>query len=97
MTLTVDLDGNAAIINGKRVALTGTQAEILYLLAEVPGRTVRHDALAARLYGARPECDRPEFERSNIRVLVWQLRKRLAWTGVRIEAVRGKGWRLAAE
>lgn len=70
--LEVNLKGQAVAVNGKPVALTGREYQILELLARKKGTTLTKEMFLDHLYAGGPEPD-PKI----IDVLVCKLRKKL--------------------
>jgi DNA-binding response OmpR family regulator len=70
------------------------QAAVLDAIMRRSPLAASHTHLAARLWGAE---DGPENETNHVRVLVANLRKRVAPLGVRIESAPKVGYRLALD
>ncbi len=66
-------------------------ARLLIILRSWQGRAVPFDAVYARLYAGRYD-DAPDM--GTVKVHVFNLNKKLRARGLRVETVRGIGWRL---
>jgi DNA-binding response OmpR family regulator len=89
--LEIDPNKRRASVDGKEVALTPTEYELLHFLARHPGRTFARAELVKRVLGtddARPEA---------IEVQVSRLRDKLGPVGPLIVTVRGSGYRFMTE
>lgn len=86
----VSLDDNTFIANGSVVALTATEAELLYLLVTRAPNVLRLDTIISSLW-PRDEPNDPEGE---VRVLVHKIRNKIASTHWSIDTVWGRGYRL---
>ncbi|MCP4423461.1 MAG: response regulator transcription factor [Chloroflexi bacterium] len=69
--LSIDFPGRKAIMNGKDILLTPTEAKLLYILMRSAGRTVTTDFLRRRLW----PMERANEER--LRVYVHRLRRKI--------------------
>lgn len=90
-TLRLDRASRSAQVNGQVIALTGTEFDVLELLAESPGAVVSRDTIARLLYGRETTA----YERA-IDVHIHHLRKKLGEeSDPGIKTVRGHGYVLA--
>ena len=87
--LAIDPSARTVVRNGERLALTGAEFDLLFVLAEAKGRVLSRDHLLDRVHGrtAHP-TDRA------IDVLVSRLRKKLDLPGGRtlVQSVRNAGY-----
>ncbi len=88
LPLRVDLEANVAVANGVAVCLSEKQAELLSLVASTGYRTATYGFLLDNLY-LLDERD-PDI----LKVMMCNIRKKLAKTGVSVETVWGKGYRI---
>jgi DNA-binding response OmpR family regulator len=93
--LSLDVDRREVLLRGHRVLLTATEFELLWTLAENPGRVCTRDSLVDRVYGEEiVVADR------TIDTFVKRLRKKLAEIDPQyrpIETVRAVGYRFRDE
>ena len=87
--LTVDLEGRLVAVDGKPVALTRVEFDLLALLARRPGAAVSR----ASLLGGVLDPDREGTERT-LDVHFSRIRKKLGTAGRRVGTVWGVGYRL---
>lgn len=89
--LTIDSDGRFAACNGKRVALSPLEHDLLRSLCDDLGHVLTFDWLQQHVWGN----DHPG-NRSHVQSLVKRLRRKLHKLGtpLQIDAVRGVGLRL---
>lgn len=89
--LRIDLDRSRALIDGRLVRLTPAEFRLLLLLTDQPGRIVTRDAIVEALW------DSPSRGSTRVtEVHVSKLRSKIErdpQTPVRIETVRGRGYR----
>ena len=88
--LTVSLTTNTAVADGQVIRLSPLLADLLTVLLEVRPRVASHDCLMAQLYGAG---EMAEF--ATLKVMISQLRKRLATTDWSIKSEFSRGYWLA--
>lgn len=74
----------------KRIKLTPSEAELAYLLLKRSPHVVLRDHLVSGLYGLRE----PKSGEACVRIWCSSLRKKLAGTRVKIEAIRDRGMRM---
>jgi len=72
------------------VALSGYENRLLYCFATL--KNVSVDAARSALYHDCPLDDLPVSQTATISVLISRLRKKLAFLGIGIYNVKGKGW-----
>lgn len=84
--VTLDLDARSALLDGRTVALTRKEFDLLHALAEQPGRVWTRDELLERVW------DYSRYTTRTVDTHVLQLRKKLE--PALIETVRGVGYRL---
>jgi two-component system KDP operon response regulator KdpE len=72
--LVLDLDVGAVTVRGKEAHLTRNEHKLLRALVSAEGQAVSYSALLSHIYGRRAD---KQGERSSIRVLVKQLRRKL--------------------
>ena len=89
--LRVDLKKALVEIDGRPVALTWREFEVLRLLAQERGRVVRRVELLGLLLGA-PDAASPRLIDTHVK----SIRRKLGRAGNLIETVRGVGYRLAS-
>ncbi|MDM0026799.1 response regulator transcription factor [Variovorax saccharolyticus] len=87
--LSIDLDRREVLRNGERVDLTGTEFELLALLADQPGRVWSRDDILNRLRGHEAEL----YTRA-VDIVVSRLRKKLEPLDC-IKTLRNAGYALA--
>jgi DNA-binding response OmpR family regulator len=90
--ITVDLGKNLAVREGVIVLLSPNQASVLYTLTEVYPRIVSVAELCKAVYGARP----PRSP-NTMRVMMTDLRARIAPLRAGIGNLHGRGYRLDLE
>jgi two-component system alkaline phosphatase synthesis response regulator PhoP len=90
--LTLDPASHLVRANGQRVHLTLKEYELLRTFLRHPGRVFTRDALLQRVWGMDYVG-----ESRTVDVHIGTLRAKLKPSGVRLETVRGVGYRLAAE
>lgn len=88
--LTLDLDAREVSVGETAVELTRTEFDVLTALARKPGSVISRERILSSAWGA----DKDPMT-NVVDVYVARLRRKLP--GVRIEAVRGAGYKLAAE
>jgi two-component system, OmpR family, response regulator len=86
----IDLDRRTVVCNGLTVELTGTEFELLTLLAGTPGRVFSRDDILARLRGHAAE----DIHSRAVDILVSRLRKKLEPLDV-IHTLRNAGYLFA--
>ena len=87
----VDPDRHQVLVQGDEVALTATEFKLLHLLVARPGRVFTRQQIIDQLHeGFAAVTDR------SVDVQVVALRRKLGPAGVRIETVRGVGYRFRA-
>ncbi len=79
-------DLSAVRVGGRQVALTPTEYRLLTLFLSEPGRVFSREELIGQVIGG------PVAERT-VDVYVKELRRKLGPYGLRIETVRGRGYR----
>ena len=89
--LRVDLRKALVEMDGRPVALTWREFEVLRLLAQERGRVVRRSELLGLLLGA-PDAASPRLIDTHVK----SIRRKLGRAGNLIETVRGVGYRLAS-
>lgn len=89
--LRVDLRKALVEMDGRPVALTWREFEVLRLLAQERGRVVRRAELLGLLLGA-PDAASPRLIDTHVK----SIRRKLGRAGSLIETVRGVGYRLAS-
>jgi two-component system alkaline phosphatase synthesis response regulator PhoP len=90
--LTLDPASHLVRANGRRLHLTLKEYELLRTFLRHPGRVFTRDALLQRVWGMDYVG-----ESRTVDVHIGTLRAKLKPSGVRLETVRGVGYRLAAE
>jgi two-component system alkaline phosphatase synthesis response regulator PhoP len=90
--LTLDPASHLVRANGQRLHLTLKEYELLRTFLKHPGRVFTRDALLQRVWGMDYVG-----ESRTVDVHIGTLRAKLKPSGVRLETVRGVGYRLAAE
>jgi two-component system alkaline phosphatase synthesis response regulator PhoP len=90
--LTLDPASHLVRANGQRLHLTLKEYELLRTFLRHPGRVFTRDALLQRVWGMDYVG-----ESRTVDVHIGTLRAKLKPSGVRLETVRGVGYRLAAE
>jgi two-component system, OmpR family, alkaline phosphatase synthesis response regulator PhoP len=90
--LTIDPNRHIVTIENKRVALTVTEFQLLYYLAQQPGWVFTRDQIVEAVRG-----DDYHVTDRAVDVVVFGLRKKLAEYGGFIETVRGVGYRFAED
>jgi len=92
--LQVDLARHTLVVQGRRVALTAKEFELLKALMLANGRVLSRDALLDRVWG----YDRAsELESRTVDVHIRRLREKLGPEAGRIVTVKNVGYRLARE
>ena len=91
-TLELDTAAHTAQAGGRRLQLTLTEYELLRLFLSHPGKVFTREQLLAQVWGA-------DFlgETRTVDVHIGTLRSKLSGSGVRIETVRGVGYRMEEE
>ena len=90
--MSLDPVKHEATLDGQRVALTGSEARLLYLLASNVGTVFTRREIIDMVHGeAYPATDR------TVDVQMTGLRKKLGSHADRIETVRGQGYRFKEE
>jgi len=85
----LDLESRQLILEGRRIALTALEFELLRYLQERPGKSVARDELIEQVWHSRPDSS------SNVvDVLVRSLRRKMGTHATRLITVRGHGYRL---
>ena len=79
-------------VNGREVALTYKEFEILSLLLRQQGRVLTRDVLMDRVWGLEAER-----ENRTLDVHIRTLRQKLGEAGNMIETVRGVGYKLGGQ
>jgi OmpR family response regulator RpaB len=87
--LAIDLDKREVLRHGERIELTGTEFELLALLADPPGRVWSRDEILNRLRGHEAEL----YTRA-VDIVVSRLRKKLEPLDC-IKTLRNAGYALA--
>ncbi|WP_426575014.1 winged helix-turn-helix domain-containing protein [Aquihabitans sp. McL0605] len=86
------VDGDGMLhFGGQRISIPPTEATLLDRLATTPERVVSRDELGRLLWDGQPS------NRSSLTSRIHTLRKRLRPVGLRIHAIRGHGFLLAAD
>jgi DNA-binding response OmpR family regulator len=89
--ISVDLEHNVAIIDGRAIALPAKMAELLHVLVEEMPRTVHRERIFDRLYGVTGD----ESPSTNVlQVYVHHLRRHLRGTRYWIETHWDNGYSL---
>ncbi len=89
----IDLAQHRVFLHEKEIALTRKEFGILACLADRAGHLVTPSFLLLTVWGPRSE-----HYIQTLRVHIGNLRKRIAlYSGIRIEAVRGAGYRLVED
>ena len=94
LTLAVCLQSNVAVRLGREVKLQPTQAEILHAILRRAPQAASLSHLAAKVWGLG---NAPDDEPGTLRVMVSQLRTKLAPLSVRIKGRTGAGYRLVLD
>jgi hypothetical protein len=89
--LKVDLNENVVVHKGRAAKLSPREAEILFVLAERVGQTVRHEYLRSRVYGVATS---DTLETRTIHVQVCRIRRKVAPLSLEIERNHGVGYSL---
>ena len=91
-TLELDTAAHTAQAGGRRLQLTLKEYELLRLFLSHPGKVFTREQLLAQVWGA-------DFlgETRTVDVHIGTLRSKLSGSGVRIETVRGVGYRMEEE
>lgn len=93
-SLTLDREGCEVSIKGKRITLTPKQFEILWILANNAGRVVRREEMVRTIWGDEDYIPDERVVDQHIK----RMRKLLEGeVGLRLETVRGVGYRLVVE
>ncbi len=87
----VCLETNTALVDGQQIKLTGREAEILFVLADMSPHVVGKDFLLERLYAHH--ADEPASKVFDVHVC--RLRRKLAGIDIDIRTIWGRGWQLA--
>lgn len=91
--VSIDLNNNVAIIDGRAVKLRPSEAELFYvLLGAMPGAVI-WDKLRRQVYGARE----PEQPENALKVTACLLRKKIRPLGFNVAAHHGVGYALRRE
>ena len=93
--LWVNLDTHEVKIDNRKVALTPTEFQLLSALVQDAGRTVNHDTLLRRVWGAE-YANRRDY----LKLYIWYLRQKIEVNPrrpKRIVSERGQGYRLVIE
>ncbi len=93
--LWVNLDTHEAKVENRIVSLTPTEFQLLSALIQDAGRTVNHDTLLRRVWGAE-YLNRRDY----LKLYIWYLRQKIEddpRTPKRIISERGQGYRLVIE
>jgi uroporphyrinogen-III synthase len=85
------VQGSAIVVDGQRGVLTPRERGVFELLATTPGALVSREALLQRVWGS------PDVDPHLLEVTVGRLRRRLGRCGSAIQAVSGRGYRLAPD
>jgi len=88
-SLAYDQVGRAASLNGHSLELSARELSVLEIFLQRPGRAISKEQLVSHLCGWGEEVSANAIE-----VYVHRLRKKLEPGGVRIETLRGLGYRL---
>lgn len=94
LTLAVCLQSNVAVRFGREVKLQPKHAEILHTLLERAPLATSLPHLVAKVWGIG---DSPDNELNTLRVMISQLRVKLALLSVRIEVRYKTGYRLVLD
>ncbi|MBL8220427.1 MAG: winged helix-turn-helix transcriptional regulator, partial [Bryobacterales bacterium] len=85
----LDLESRELTLDGRRIALTALEFDLLRYLQERPGRSVARDELLEQVWHRRPDSS------SNVvDVLVRSLRRKMGTHAAQLVTVRGHGYRL---
>lgn len=93
--LWVNLDTHEVKVENRIVSLTPTEFQLLSALIQDAGRTVNHDTLLRRVWGAEYSN-----RRDYLKLYIWYLRQKIEndpRTPKRIISERGQGYRLVVE
>ncbi len=85
-----DLNSNAVVIDGTRVLLTPMEYELVEALLGAAPRVITRGHIMDLLYGQA--TDEP-FDKI-LDVMICRIRKKLAGTALRIEAIRKRGFQV---
>ena len=85
------VQGSAILVDGERGVLTPRERGVFELLASAPGAVVSRDELLDRVWGSS------DIDPHLLEVTVGRLRRRLGGCGRAIQAVSGRGYRLAPD
>lgn len=91
--LVVDRDGRTASVDGRRIALSRREFDLLALLASKPGRVFSREEILNRAWGSRDEWQDPATVTEHVR----RLRMKLTEAGgctCSIESERGVGYKI---
>lgn len=88
----IDLDGGFVVANGAVARLTEAEFNLFLLLWQRRPRMVSREALMSEAYWLRNDQDEPEIK--IIDVQICKVRKKLATTGIEIDTVWGRGYRI---
>lgn len=89
--VTVDLSENVLRFEGKSVLLPNRRAEIAHVLARRMPETVAVDAIISQVWGINEGTSAD----SNLKSMVWFLRRDLKPLGIEIVSTRNRGYRMA--
>jgi two-component system, OmpR family, response regulator len=87
--LSYDQVGRSASLNERRLELSARELSVLEIFLQRPGRAISKEQLVSHLCGWGEEVSANAIE-----VYVHRLRKKLEPSGVRIETLRGLGYRM---
>ncbi|MCA9490315.1 MAG: response regulator transcription factor, partial [Myxococcales bacterium] len=87
-TLTLDLDGHRAFVDGEEIALTATEFKLLRTLAARPGRVQSRGTLLSDVWDMPPDINTRTVDTHMKR-----LREKLGSAAPLLETVRGVGYR----
>lgn len=90
-TLTLDLDGHRAFVDGEEIALTATEFKLLRTLAARPGRVQSRGTLLSDVWDMPPDINTRTVDTHMKR-----LREKLGSASPLLETVRGVGYRFNA-
>ncbi|MDI6838604.1 MAG: winged helix-turn-helix domain-containing protein [Rhizobiaceae bacterium] len=88
----IDLDGGFVVANGAVARLTEGEFNLFLLLWQRRPRMLSRDQLMAEAYWLRADDEEPEIK--IIDVLICKARKKLGPTGIAIDTVWGRGYRI---
>lgn len=90
ISISVDLNLNVLIADGRVIKLRPQMAEILSVLCDRALKVVRRESMVALIYGG----NEPDSAGTVIQVQIFHLRKKLADTAYEIDTIWGEGYRL---